>query len=103
MDMLVADDDKGIKVHPSLSPNGDGVNDYLQIDGLGAYKDNKLTIMARNGQVIYEVNGYDNNAKRFDGRGKNGRLQLPGTYLYVLEYRTDDGVKRKTGYVLIKY
>ncbi|MEP6612504.1 MAG: cadherin-like beta sandwich domain-containing protein, partial [Mucilaginibacter sp.] len=103
MDMLVTENDKDVKVHSGLSPNGDGLNDYLQIDGLGAYKDNRLTIMARNGQVVYEVNGYDNSTKRFDGRGKDGRLQLPGTYLYVLEYRTDDGLKRKTGYILIKY
>jgi len=102
IDMLEAENE-GIKVHPGLSPNGDGVNDYLQIDGLEAYKDNKLTIMARNGQVVYEVNGYNNDTKRFDGRGKNGRLQSPGTYLYILEYRADGAVKRKTGYILMKY
>ncbi|MCO5950322.1 cadherin-like beta sandwich domain-containing protein [Mucilaginibacter flavidus] len=102
IDMLEAENE-GIKVHPGLSPNGDGVNDYLQIDGLEVYKDNKLTIMARNGQVIYEVNGYNNDTKRFDGLGKNGRLQSPGTYLYVLEYKADGVVKRKTGYILMKY
>ncbi len=93
---------EGIKVHPGLSPNGDGVNDYLQIDGLEVYKDNKLTIVTRNGQVVYEVNGYNNDTKRFDGHGKNGRLQSPGTYLYVLEYKADGAVKTKTGYILMK-
>jgi len=102
IDMLEAENE-GIKVHTGLSPNGDGVNDYLQIDGLEAYKDNKLTILARNGQVIYEVNGYNNDTKRFDGHGKNGRLQSPGTYLYILEYREDGTLRRKTGYILMKY
>ena len=102
IDMLEAENE-GIKVHPGLSPNEDGVNDYLQIDGLEAYKDNKLTILARNGQVIYEVNGYNNDTKRFDGHGKNGRLQSPGTYLFILEYREDGTLKRKTGYILMKY
>jgi len=76
--VLLAGD--GIVVHQGVSPNGDGINDFLQIDNISQYADNKLMIMNRNGEVIYEAKGYDNSSKVFDGHSnKNGQMQLPGT------------------------
>jgi len=49
--------DDGIKVHQAISPNGDGINDFLQIDNISQYPDNKLTIINRSGQLIYEASG----------------------------------------------
>ena len=81
----IADD--GIAVHQGVSPNGDGINDFLQIDNISQYPDNKLMIMNRNGQLVYEAKGYDNSSKVFDGHSnKNGQMQLPGTYFYQLDY-----------------
>ena len=94
----------GIAVHQGVSPNGDGVNDYLQIDNISQYPDNKLTIMNRNGQLVYEAKGYDNASKTFDGHSnKNGQMQLPGTYFYELEYTVNGVAKRKTGFLVLKY
>ena len=82
---LLADD--GINVHQGVSPNGDGINDYLQIDNITNYPDNNLKIMNRNGQLVYEAKGYDNATKVFDGHSnKTGQMQLPGTYFYELDY-----------------
>jgi len=79
--------DDGIQVHQGVSPNGDGINDFLQIDNISQYPDNKLAIMNRNGQLIFEAKGYDNSSKVFDGHSnKNGQMQLPGTYFYQLDY-----------------
>jgi len=96
--------DVGIVVHQGISPNGDGINDYLVIDGILAYPDNKLSIMNRNGQLVFEAKGYDNASKVFDGHSnKNGQMQLPGTYFYSLEYTVNGIVKHKTGYLVLKY
>jgi gliding motility-associated-like protein len=98
----IADD--GIVVHLGVSPNGDGINDFLRIDNITKYPDNKLSIMNRNGQLVYEASGYNNNSKVFDGHSnKNGQMQLPGTYFYQLAYTVKGIVKYKTGFLVLKY
>jgi len=94
----------GIMVHQGLSPNGDGMNDFLLIEGINKHPDNKLQIMNRSGQLVFETKGYDNSTKVFDGHSnKNGQMQLPGTYFYSLDY-TDQGVTmHKTGFIVLKY
>jgi gliding motility-associated-like protein len=93
-----------IIVHQGLSPNGDGINDILIIDGIGNYPDNKLAIMSRNGELVFEAKDYDNSSRVFDGHSnKTGRLQQPGTYFYSLAYKTGDVIKHKTGFIVIKY
>jgi len=97
-------EDDVIIVHQGLSPNGDGINDFLVIDGIQAYPDNKLSVMNRNGQLVFETKGYDNASKVFDGHSnKNGQMQLPGTYFYSLEYTVNGVAKHKTGYLVLKY
>ena len=92
------------KVRQLLSPNGDGNNDVLTIDNIEQYPDNKVIIMDVNGTKVYEASGYGNNSKVFDGHSSiTHKLQLPGTYFYQLEYKSVAGVKRKTGFLLIKY
>ena len=94
----------GVLVHQGVSPNGDGINDFLQIDNISLYPDNKLMIMNRNGQLVYEAKGYDNSSKVFDGHSnKNGQMQLPGTYFYQLDYTVSGFTKHKTGFIVLKY
>ncbi len=96
--------DDGIQVHQGVSPNGDGINDFLQIDNISQYPDNKLSIMNRNGQLIFEAKGYDNSTKVFDGHSnQNGQMQLPGTYFYQLDYTVSGVAKHKTGFLVLKY
>jgi gliding motility-associated-like protein len=93
-----------IVVHQGVSPNGDGINDFLQIDNISQYPDNKLSIMNRNGQLIYEASGYDNSSRVFDGHSnQNGQMQLPGTYFYQLDYTVSGVAKHKTGFLVLKY
>jgi len=94
----------GIVVHQGVSPNGDGMNDVLLVDGISNYPDNRLMIMNRSGQLIYEVKGYDNSSKVFDGHSnKTGAKQLPGTYFYSLDYMVKGVSKHKTGFIVLKY
>ena len=94
----------GIMVHQGLSPNGDGINDLLIIDGIDLYPDNKLTIMNRSGATIFKAQSYDNRSKVFDGHSNiNGAMQRPGTYFYLLEYLVNGSVKSKTGFIVLNY
>jgi len=92
-----------LTVHQGVSPNGDGANDKLVIDGITAYPENTLKVMNRNGDVIYQIAGYDNTGRVFDGHDSKGILQKAGTYFYSLEYKKDEETIRKTGYLIIKY
>jgi len=94
----------GILVHQALSPNGDGINDYFTIDNITNYPDNRLMIVDRNGVMVYQAKGYDNSSKLFDGHSNiNGKMQLPGTYFYSLDYSVNGQNKHKTGYIILKY
>jgi gliding motility-associated-like protein len=96
--------DDGIMVHQGVSPNGDGIDDFLRIDNITNYPDNRLAIMNRNGMLVYEAKGYDNAARVFDGHSnKNGQMQLPGTYFYELDYIVNGITKHKTGFLVLKY
>jgi gliding motility-associated-like protein len=94
----------GVNVHEGITPNGDGINDFLQIDGILSYPDNKLQILNRSGQLIFEAKNYDNSSKVFDGHSsKTGAMQLPGTYFYTLDYTVKGVAKHKTGFIVLKY
>jgi gliding motility-associated-like protein len=93
-----------IIVHPAVSPNGDGINDFLRIEGLENYPENRVTLINRSGGTIYSVKGYNNSNIVFDGHSNiNGRLELPGTYFYIVEYTINGQTRRKTGYFVLKY
>jgi gliding motility-associated-like protein len=94
----------GIVVHQGVSPNGDGINDFLMIEGITNYPDNHLMIIDRSGALVYQAKGYDNSTRLFDGHSNiNGRMQLPGTYFYSLDYTTKGITKHKTGFIILKY
>jgi gliding motility-associated-like protein len=97
-------DEDGLAVREALTPNGDGINDFLVIDGISAYPDNNLTIANSSGQLVFQSKGYDNQTHVFDGHSnKNGQMQSPGTYFYILDYTADGVAKHKSGYIVLKY
>ncbi|MBX2950137.1 MAG: gliding motility-associated C-terminal domain-containing protein [Crocinitomicaceae bacterium] len=63
-----------------ITPNGDGVNDYLAmpvlLDECFTYK---ILIMNRWGNIVYEMH---NVTSVFDGRNKNGHELTEGVYFY---------------------
>lgn len=78
-----------------ITPNGDGVNDSLDINGY--YKtcqEYKLMIYNRWGQVVYEQTI---GTPSFSGKEKNDTDLVDGIYFYTLSY----GEQRKTGFIHI--
>ncbi|MCR8556626.1 gliding motility-associated C-terminal domain-containing protein [Mucilaginibacter sp. BJC16-A38] len=82
----VSTDTTFIKVSPlivipnTFTPNGDGVNDLWNIEGLIAYTDATVDIFTRYGQKVYHSVGYD---KPWDGI-YNGKALPVGVYYYVI-------------------
>ncbi|WP_347053703.1 gliding motility-associated C-terminal domain-containing protein [Flavobacterium olei] len=97
-----------VVVHNGISANDDGKNDYLVIDGLEKYPDNKLEIYNRWGVKVFETIGYGVNGNFFYGYS-NGRATvkksdiLPtGTYFYILTYKINDSKQHdEAGYIYL--
>ena len=49
-----------ISIPNVITPNGDNVNDYLEITGLEQLTETRLVIYNRGGKVVYEKRAYDN-------------------------------------------
>ena len=101
--------DKPLTIYNGVSADGDGHNDYFNIDGIEYYPKNNLKIFNRWGVLVYEKDGYSNEDP-FDGHS-NGRAtisadsKLPqGTYYYILEYEdSDDQSHTEKGWLYLKY
>ncbi|MFD2555140.1 MBG domain-containing protein [Sphingobacterium tabacisoli] len=86
-----------IIVHQAVSPNGDGINEFLMIEGIGNYPENKVTIFDKNGVVLAEIQGYDNRDRLFFGRGHRD-----GTYYYYIDLKDGNTWKRERGFFVIR-
>lgn len=92
-----------VKVHRAVSPNGDGINEFLMIEGIKDHPDNRVTIISRNGTVLWEASGYDNDRVVFRGIS-TGQRQLPaGTYFYIVEVKVNGKWEHEKGYFVIRY
>jgi gliding motility-associated-like protein len=75
-----------LEIKNTMTPNGDGMNDYWMISGLPDHKDINIKIYSRSGQLVYESVGPYN--KPFDGRFRG--IELPaGAYYYKIDLRAD--------------
>ena len=90
-----------------LSPDGDGINDYWHIDNIQYYPENTVFIYNRWGDLVFQMNNYDNSGNVFRGEAnkltKLGAGQLPeGTYFFVIQVPNDNILKSTKGYVILK-
>ncbi|GEM_PF-2119273 len=89
-----------------FSPNGDGINDVLQIRDAEKFPNNKVSIFNRQGSLIFEIEAYDNRGRVWNGIPNKGLLAsgdkiVPnGTYFYVIE--PNDGSETITGFFILK-
>lgn len=91
-----------ISVYNAVSPNGDGLHEYLQILNIEAYPGNSIEIFNRWGDKVFEVRDYDNNVsnKRFEGVGTGNYGELPdGTYYYTIDPISADKI---SGFFVLK-
>lgn len=77
-----------------VTPNGDGVNDYLIIRNVDLYPDNELEIFDRAGRKIYTKKGYQN---EWNGM-LNGVPLAEGTYYYIINFKN---VGKYKGFITI--
>lgn len=79
-------------IQRGISPNGDGMNDFFDLEGLGA---SHLGIYNRYGMKVYSLSNYTN---QWNGQSDSGEELPTGTYYYVIE--RNDG-KSNTGWIYI--
>ncbi|MGJ1431402.1 MBG domain-containing protein [Sphingobacterium spiritivorum] len=91
-----------VRVHKAVSPNGDGINEYLRIEGINEYPENHIAIFDANGNLIQKIKGYVNGTNCFDGI-KESRKVPTGTYFYVLEVKIDNKWQHEKGYFVVRY
>ncbi|PCH75439.1 MAG: hypothetical protein COB98_08955 [Flavobacteriaceae bacterium] len=86
----------------AITPNDDGVNDYLVFDNLDVFYNNQLTIYNRWGALVFEKNNYKNlwggTSEHSLTIAKTNKLPT-GTYFYIL-YLNDRSKTRK-GWVYV--
>jgi len=76
-----------IRIYNVITPNGDGMNDYFEVDSEGL-QTMTVTIFDRRGLNIYKINDIHG---RWDGRTVNGDQAGTGTYFYILHAKGFDG------------
>jgi gliding motility-associated-like protein len=86
---------KKIVIPTTFSPNGDGLNDYWDIEALSTYPQSTMNVFSRSGQKVYTSTGYD---KPWNGAYK-GYILPSGTYYYVIDLKS--GAPLLSGWVLI--
>ena len=86
----------GLTIFSGFSPNYDGINETFEVLGVEQYPGNRMEIYNRGGNLVFEMDDYDNSwrGEYFDGD------ELPeGTYYYIF----DDGRGEEyTGYVYLR-
>jgi gliding motility-associated-like protein len=75
-----------INIPSGFTPNGDGNNDFWDIEFLEQYIDNQVIIYDRSGQVIYKTVGYNNGITSWDGTYKDNPVPA-STYFYFIDLR----------------
>lgn len=90
------EDKSSVDVPTAFTPNGDGINDRIIVDGWGIRKLNYFKVYNRWGELIYETNDLH---AGWDGYYK-GVPQNMETYIYHTEVETytDSEPIQKTGY-----
>lgn len=88
-------------VYNGFSPNGDSKNAYFRIANIQVLEpNNKVSIFNRWGSLVFEIDNYDNDTRRFEGNNQNGNPLPTGVYFYKIEFSS--GTPAKTGYVTLK-
>lgn len=102
-EMNVIVDRPAVNIIEAFSPNGDGINDFMQFKHLNYYPGSKLFVYSKAGNIVYQSNDYQND---WDGRILSQKLQnqsmiLSGIYYYLLKLGGADRIIK--GFVLISY
>ena len=88
-----------IKVYNAVSPNGDSKHDFLEIENIESFPNNEVVIFNRWGDVVFEIQGYNNLESSFTGDNNKGNELPSGTYYYSVNL--NDGSEVLRGFLVI--
>ncbi|MEO9872632.1 gliding motility-associated C-terminal domain-containing protein [Ekhidna sp.] len=79
----------------------DGKHDFLRIENIEFYENNKVEIFDRQGNKVFEMSGYNNQEKVFRGSANVGigGMLATGSYYYTVQLT---GSKREAGFIYVK-
>jgi len=90
-----------VVVYNGVTPDGDGYNDFLfikYIDVVEGAAQNRVMILNRWGDVVFDMENYNNIDRVFTGVSNNGKELPSGTYFYKIEL---SGNKPLTGFITL--
>jgi len=93
-----------VNVFNVLSPNGDGLHDFLHIQDIEFFATNEVFIYDKIGRLVFSLENYDNSDpdRVFVGIGNNGEELPDGTYYYAILLTSVEGNKfKQSGFFLI--
>ena len=85
-------DNENCTITEGISPNGDGYNDFLDLEFLDDKSEIvKISIYNRLGNLVYEKAQYRN---EWTGQTSDGGNLPVGTYFYVIELGQDEPITK---------
>ena len=92
------DSPRKVIIYQAISPNGDGVHDYLEMNYLYDYETNSVSIYNLQGDPIFDMKNYNGADRFWDASG------VPdGTYIVSVTVDLVDGTKENYAtYVIVK-
>lgn len=92
---------------PLISPNGDGINDFFNINGIEKFPDNQVIIYNRYGTEVFTRRRYNNVDRIFTGIANSaltntGTNLVDGVYFYTIRTVQDKKPRLNKGYIIIK-
>lgn len=94
---------KTLFIPQGFSPNGDGINDFWNIEGIDNFPNAEVTVFSRWGDEVWTngVTGYKNNTTDgFIGNNRQNGALPDGTYYYLVKFNVD-GIKNQAGFLQI--
>jgi len=90
-----------LTTYNTITPNGDGANEFWLIQNIEKYPNAKVQIFNRWGQIVW-INDGAYNSKPFEGLNNNGEKLEQGVYYYIIDLQTNDKRKNhKKGYITV--
>jgi gliding motility-associated-like protein len=89
------------RVMPTIlvTPNGDGLNDYLYIEDIYYFPINSVTILDSYGAEIATIQNFNNRDRVWDGRNRRGQFVPDGTYYFVVRAQ---GIPPMSGWIIVR-
>lgn len=86
--VITVESDMNLMIANTVTPNDDHKNDTWIVDNIEFYPNTEVTVINREGEIVYESDSYDNSW----GGTYKGKLLPDATYYYVLKFADSDKV-----------